>query len=187
MNTETNINAVKNWVEQLVVGESLCPFARRPLEAGRVRFAVTDAQSRAALLESLTEELVRLDQEPEVETTLLIHPNVLTDFLSYNQFLDKADALVRSLDMEGVFQIASFHPDYQFAGTRPDDAGNYSNRSPYPLLHLIREDSIEAAIESFPGIEDVPGRNIRHLEEIGSEALAERLQACLRDTGEPFP
>lgn len=187
MHNEAIINAVKSWVERFVVGESLCPFARRPLEAGRVRFAVTGAQSETALLESLTDELVRLSRQAALETTLLIHPNVLNDFLSYNQFLDEADALVRSLNMEGVVQVASFHPDYQFAGTKPGDAGNYTNRSPYPLLHLIREESIEAASRSFAGIENVPDRNIRHLQDIGTDALAERLQACLRDSTESFP
>lgn len=186
MNTEAIISAVRTWVEQIVVAESLCPFARRPLEADQIRFTVTDADNKIALLASLSDEVDLLTQNPTVETTLLIHPGVLDDFFAYNQFLDDVDELIRSKDMEGVFQIASFHPEYQFAGTAPDDAENYSNRSPYPLLHLIREASIEAAIESFDDIEGVPERNIHHLRTIGAEALKTRLQACFRDSTGPI-
>jgi hypothetical protein len=186
MNADATIRSVSTWVEQLVVGEQLCPFARLPLQSGRVRFEVTQATSADELLACLAEEIKRLEQTPEIETTLLIHPNVLTDFLTYNQFLDEVDALLRRLDMEGVFQVASFHPDYQFAGTEVEDAENYSNRSPYPLLHLLREASIETAIDSFENIDGVPDRNIRHLRQIGASALAERLNACFQDSDEPI-
>ncbi len=178
MNTESTIRAVRTWLTRFVIGEALCPFARRPFEAGRIRFAVTDAQSERALLDVLTREIERLSRDSEIETTLLIHPQVLTDFLTYNQFLDDAEALIRSMQMEGMFQIASFHPDYQFAGTNANDAGNYSNRAPFPLLHLIREDSVAAATESYADIDEIPRRNIRHLESIGSAELAARLRAC---------
>jgi hypothetical protein len=184
MNPDAIINPVRTWVEQLVIGEALCPFARRPLEADRVRFTVTDADSESALLASLEKEIARLERDSEIETTLLIHPRVLTDFIAYNQFLDKVDALLRSLSMEGVFQVASFHPDYQFSGTAHDDAENFSNRSPYPLLHLIREESVDAAIDSFDNIDDVPRRNIIHLRAIGTAVLTKRLQACLKDRGD---
>lgn len=185
MNTDAIIRSVRTWVEQFVVGEQLCPFARQPLESGGVRFVVTEARSTNVLLDCLAEEIARLAQTPEIETTLLIHPNVLTDFLTYNQFLDEVDALLRRLDLEGVFQVASFHPDYQFAGTEPEDAENYTNRSPSPMLHVLREERIEAAVASFKNIEGVPERNIRHLRQIGASALAERLNACFRDTDGP--
>ena len=186
MNADAIIRSVKTWIEQLVVGEKLCPFARQPLQAGRVRFAVTDTASSTGLLDRLGDELELLTRAPELETTLLIHPNVLTDFLTYNQFLDEVDALIRHLKLEGVFQVASFHPDYRFAGTAPEDAENYSNRSPYPLLHLLREESIEAAISSYPDIDGVPERNVMRLRQIGAEALATRLRACFRDTDGPI-
>jgi hypothetical protein len=184
--SEPIIRTVRTWVEQLVVGEKLCPFARQPLEAAKVRFVVTGAVGSAELLDRLSEEVDLLSQSAEIETTLLIHPHVLTDFPAYNQFLDEADALIRRLGVEGVFQVASFHPDYQFAGTAPGDAENYSNRSPYPLLHLLREESIEAAINAFPDIDGVPERNIQRLRQIGAQALAERLRDCFQDTDEPF-
>lgn len=186
MNTDAIIRSVRTWVEQLVVGEQLCPFARQPLQSGSVRFEVSEATDTAELLECLAEEIEKLVQTPELETTLLIHPNVLTDFLAYNQFLDEVDTLLRRLGMEGVFQVASFHPDYQFAGTEPGDAENYTNRSPYPLLHLLREESIETAIASFENIDRVSERNISHLEQIGAGSLAARLNACFRDSDGPI-
>jgi hypothetical protein len=171
-------NVVRTWVEDFVVAEQLCPFARQPLASGRVRFAVSAAESEEALLAALTEELQRLLESAEIETTLLIHPCVLNDFPNYNQFLDDADELLGRLDLEGVFQVASFHPDYQFAGTNADDAENYSNRSPYPLLHLLREENIEAAVKAHPDIDAVPERNIQHLGRIGAAELQRRLQDC---------
>ena len=181
MNTSEIINSVRIWVESLVITEGLCPFAHKELEQDRVRFSVTSSSSEEALLRALTEEMERLLDDPAVETTLLIHPQVLQGFDDYNQFLDLADALLEEQGLEGVFQIASFHPDYQFAGTESEDAENYSNRSPYPLLHLLREESIEQAVASFEGIEAVPERNIRHLEKIGASELQKRLLSCRLD------
>jgi uncharacterized protein len=162
----------------MVVGLDLCPFAKRELLHDRVRFAVTDATSDDQLTTALTDELALLQRDPSIETTLLIHPWVLEDFSAYNQFLDLADELLGQLNLEGVYQVASFHPQYQFAGTAPDDAENHTNRSPYPLLHLIREDSLERAIEAFPGVEDIPARNIRLMNEMGKEKLRALVQAC---------
>ncbi len=171
MNDRETIESVEAWVRTMVVGEHLCPFADRVLKDGRVRFTVTHATSEEALLEALAEELTRLNRDAGIETTLLIHPYVLVDFFDYNQFLDRADLLLRELDCEGVFQIASFHPDYQFADTAPDAPENYSNRSTYPLLHILREESVELAIAGYGDIEAVPSRNIAHLESLGVEAL----------------
>ena len=186
MNEETFISSVRAWLEQLVVAERLCPFARRPLEAGQVRFVATEADDEPALLTALSAEIERLKEDGNIETTLLIHPHALVDFHSYNQFLDEVDALLKRENVEGIFQVASFHPDYQFAGTEPGDAENYSNRSPYPMLHLLREKSIEAAIDTFQHIEEIPERNIRHLRDIGASVLAERLAACLGDSNGPI-
>ena len=116
--------------------------------------------------------------EPELETTLLIHPAVLSDFLDFNDFLGQADELLRRSGLEGVFQLASFHPHYQFAGTAPEDAENYTNRSPYPVLHLLREASLEAAIERYPDTADIPERNIERMESLGSARLKALLDDC---------
>ncbi len=174
MDESAIIQSVRTWVEGFVVGENLCPFAQRELMKDRVRFTVSSACREQALLIALREELAILKDNPEIETTLLIHPNVLQDFADYNQFLDPAEELLERLDLTGIFQIASFHPDYQFANTRVEDAENYSNRSPYPLLHLLREDSIERAVAAYEGIDRVPERNIEHLKNLGSAELRRR-------------
>jgi len=172
--------AVRRWVEDVVIDLNLCPFAKRELLAERVRFDVTDASTETELLEVLASELDRLVSTPAIETTLIIHPHVLSDFLQYNQFLDIADRLLVQLKLEGIFQIASFHPDYQFADTKADDAENFTNRSPYPVLHLLREDSLEKAIASTTDIDQVPLRNIETMKRIGTEALRSMLRACLQ-------
>ena len=133
---QTIIEAVRHWVEVMVVGLNLCPFAKRELINERVRFIETQATSEEALLNFLTHELNLLVKDDSIETTLLIHPHVLQDFFDYNQFLDLVDALLKELNVEGVFQVASFHPDYQFGGTNLNAAENYTNRAPYPLLHI---------------------------------------------------
>lgn len=179
------VNATRKWVEDVVVGYNLCPFAKKELVRDRVRFVVSDAADEDTLLQALHSELQRLDEEPEVETTVLIHPGVLQDFEAYNEFLDAADGLLAYLDMEGVYQIASFHPDYQFAGTDPESAENYTNRSPYPMLHLLREASLEAAIESHPDVDGIPGRNIKLTEELGVETMREALSNCIKSAKNP--
>ena len=170
--------SVRAWVESLVVGLNLCPFARRELMAERVRFSVSDATDEHALLRALELELERLDASPDIATTLLIHPGVMQDFFEYNQFLDAVDRLLAQLGLEGIYQVASFHPDYLFAGTAPGDPENYTNRSPYPLLHLLREDSLEQAIASHPDVAGIPQRNIALMNELGIETLEEMLAAC---------
>ncbi len=179
MNETDIINATRKWVEDVVVGYNLCPFAKRELVRNRVRFVVSEAETEDDLLHALHSELQRLDDEPEIETTLLIHPNVLQDFGPYNEFLDAADGLLAYLEMEGVYQIASFHPDYQFEGTEPDAAENYTNRSPFPMLHLLREASLEAAIDSYPDVEGIPHRNIELMEKLGVEKMQNILRSCL--------
>ena len=165
------IAATRRWVERAVIGLNLCPFAKAVYVKQQVRFVLSDASTPEALLEELAEELILLrDADPEqVDTTLIVHPDVLIDFLDYNDFLDNADAAVEALDLQGVIQVASFHPDYQFAGTMPDDISNYTNRSPYPTLHLLREDSVSRAVDAFPDADSIVDRNIETLDKLGME------------------
>ena len=177
-NPETYRQAVRHWVETLVVDLNLCPFAKRELVRDRIRFAVSEACSEESLLEQLHQELLLLEQNAEVETTLLIHPLVLQDFADYNDFLNLAEGLLQQMGLEGVYQIASFHPDYQFAGTEPQDVENYTNRTPYPLMHLIREASLAQAIANYPDPDNIPQRNIELVESMGEAKLKAMLQAC---------
>lgn len=178
MGHEKKIGPVRHWVETVVVGLNLCPFAKRELVNDRVRFSVSEAETEEQLLADLQAELELLNNDEAVETTLLIHPGVLQDFFDYNQFLNYVDSLLVQMELEGVYQVASFHPDYQFSGTRPDDVENYTNRSPYPMLHLIREDSLERAIAGYPHPERIPERNIELLESLGRDKMQALLKAC---------
>ena len=175
------IEQVSCWLETLVIGEGLCPFARQPYQAGRIRFVVSRAEDEETLLIELLRELLYLRETPreEAETSLLILPQMLQDFLDYNDFLDPVDALLEQEQMGGEFQIATMHPNYQFADTDFDDAQNYSNRSPYPILHLLREESLSHALEQFPHPEQIPERNIRHMQSLGSAALQQMLSQCM--------
>jgi hypothetical protein len=166
-----------------VVGLNLCPFAKRELVNDRVRFAVTDSTTEEQLLAALQAELELLNNDANIETTLLIHADVLQDFYDYNQFLNVADELLLQMNLDGVYQVASFHPHYQFGGTARDDAENYTNRSPYPMLHLIREESLERAIAGYPDVDQVPERNIALMNRLGQEKLQALLQACFDDVG----
>jgi len=161
----------RRWIERAVIGLNLCPFAKAVYVKQQVRLVLSDASTPEALLEELAEELLRLRDTPaeEIDTTLIVHPFVLEDFLDYNDFLDNADAAVDALDLQGVLQVASFHPQYQFAGAGPDDAGNYTNRSPWPTLHLLREDSVERAVAAFPDPDVIVERNLQTLEALGAE------------------
>ena len=161
------INSVRLWVESFVVELNLCPFAKRELANNRVRFAVIKAVTEEQLLMALQTELELLNDDSFIETTLLIHPHVLQDFYDYNEFLSVANSLLVEMKLEGVYQIASFHPDYQFAGTIPDDVENYTNRSPYPMLHLLREDNLEKAIANYPDADQIPTRNIELMNSLG--------------------
>jgi len=171
------------WVERAVIGLQLCPFARAPQVKGQVRYVVSEASNTATLLEALIDELQRLADEPaeRVETTLLIHPYVLADFADYNEFLAVAEAAVLELGLEGVLQVASFHPRYQFAGTSADDLGNATNRSPHPTLHLLREASIERALTAFPDPAAIFEANITTLEKLGADGWAALQQQCRDD------
>jgi len=178
-NDEEIILSVRQWVNAFVVELNLCPFAKYEMLNNRVRFATTKAITEDQLLLSLRDELAFLKGNSSVETTLLIHANALQDFYQYNQFLSYADNLLLEMGLEGIFQVASFHPDYQFGGTSPDDAENYTNRSPYPMLHLIREASIERAVAEYPNVDEIPTRNVALMNRLGRDRLKALFESIL--------
>lgn len=159
------------WLERAVIGLNLCPFAKAPHIKGQIHYAVSEAKGLEGLRDELIEQLQALAALPaeERETVLLIVPHMLRDFLDFNDFLDEADGVLQELDLEGEFQVASFHPDFQFADTEPDDITNFTNRSPYPTLHLIREASIDRAVEAFPEAEMIYEANMATMEKLGLE------------------
>ena len=163
------IAATRDWLEKAVIGLGLCPFAKAVHARGQIRIVVSAAQAPEALVDDLMTELRALQaaDPAAVDTTLLIHPGVLADFEDYNDFLDIADALLDELELSGVIQIASFHPQYRFEGTMRDAIENYTNRSPYPMLHLLREDSVEKAVTTYPDVADIPEKNIETMNRLG--------------------
>jgi hypothetical protein len=167
------IQKTRIWLEKVIVGLNLCPFAKPVLLKDQIRFALSKAKTTEDLLLDLVKELKLLKKESpsETETTLLIHPFVLIDFLEYNDFLPLADDVLKNFGYEGLFQIASFHPQYQFSGTLKDDIENFTNRSPFPMLHLLREDSVEKAIQSYPDVDKIPERNIRTMRKLTIDQL----------------
>jgi len=171
------VSKVKHWVERVVIGLDLCPFAEREYSHQRVFFIVSEANSEEALLSDLQTELIKHVNDPAIETTLLIHPYVLESYEDYNQFLALADELLKLMELDMEFQIAGFHPDYQFAEYSPNDVENYTNRSPYPMLHILRERSLDEAIDSHPDIHDVPLKNKERLRQMGIEKLRKILNA----------
>jgi hypothetical protein len=168
------VAATRHWLERAVIGLNLCPFAKAVHAKGQVRYVVSRADTPEALLEDLRAELQWLAaaDPQQTDTTLLIHPHVLGDFLDFNDFLALADQAVQDLGLEGELQVASFHPDYQFAGTDADDITNYTNRSPYPTLHLLREASIDRAVEAFPEPEAIYEANMATLRRLGHAGWA---------------
>jgi uncharacterized protein len=180
--SERALVETRAWVERAVIGLNLCPFAKAPQVKGQVRYALSEAREPQDLLVVLLDELNLLAATPaeRIETTLLIHPHVLTDFADYNDFLGLAEDAVAELGLDGVIQVASFHPRYQFEGTGADDLGNATNRSPYPTLHLLREASVERAVAAFPEAEAIFEANIATMERLGESGWA-RLQKQCRD------
>jgi len=162
---------VRRWLERAVIGLNLCPFAKAVYAKQQVRIVVSDASTPRALLAELGEELALLRDTPAetIDTTLLVHPQVLGDFLAYNDFLDQADALVEAMELDGVLQVASFHPQYQFADSAPDDVENLTNRAPHPILHLLREASVDRAVEAYPDPDAIVQRNIATVRALGFE------------------
>ena len=165
------IASTQRWLERAVIGLNLCPFAKGVYVKQQIRYAVTAATTAEGLLSELRHEFELLGQaDPgQMDTTLLIHPHVLTDFIDYHLFLTQADVAIRNLGQEGSLQIASFHPAYEFAGSAPGDIANCTNRSPHPMLHLLREASIDRAVAAFPEAATIYERNIETLRQLGHE------------------
>ena len=177
------------WLDRAVIGLNLCPFARAVRVKGQIRCIASDATDVETLLHTLCDEAQRLlDTDPAVcDTTLLVHPSVLNDFADYNDFLDLAEAVLADMGCEGTLQLASFHPDYQFAGTEPDDVTNATNRSPYPMLHLLREASVERAVRAFPEAADIYETNLRTMENLGAAGWQALQAQCRQDAATAAP
>ncbi|MCX7255224.1 MAG: DUF1415 domain-containing protein [Polaromonas sp.] len=169
MSDEEVIQQTRHWLEKAVIGLNLCPFAKAVYVKNQVRLVVSHARHADDLLEELDRELDLLVATPpeELDTTLLIHPTLFDDFLDFNDFLEVAEGVVDEHELEGVVQLASFHPKFQFDGTELDDIGNYTNRAPFAMLHLLREASIDRAVEAFPQAEAIFEENIKTLEKLG--------------------
>ncbi|MGR6831760.1 DUF1415 domain-containing protein [Aliivibrio wodanis] len=162
---------VQQWLEDVVIGLNLCPFAAKPNRNKQIKIFVSEATTEEVLLEDVLQELMNLDSKTaeELETTLVAIPNMLQDFMDYNFFLDWVDALIKQQEWEGIYQIATFHPDYCFGGAEPEDDENLTNRSPYPVLHLIREESMEKVLRHYPNPEAIPDTNIARVEALTPE------------------
>ena len=168
---DPTIERTQRWLSRAVIGLNLCPFAKAVHAKGQIRYVASVATTPEMLADELVRELELLAEASaeQVDTTLLIHPYVLQDFLDFNDFLDVADGIVDELELDGILQVASFHPQFQFENTEPDDITNFSNRSPYPTLHLLREDSVERAVDAFPDEQEIAATNIATLEKLGHE------------------
>lgn len=173
------IAPTRQWVEQVVVGHNFCPFARREIEANTVRYTVIEEAGLELLFKALEEECQRLDSDCQVETTLIILASGAESFFDFLDLLAQANDWLTDNRYEGIYQLASFHPDYCFADSRDDDPANYTNRSPFPTLHLIREDSMEQALARHPDPDGIPQRNIELARQLGKETLAKALADCL--------
>ena len=166
---------VRQWLEQVVIGMNLCPFAGAPYRNGQIRISVSQAATEETLLAHLQSELELIDETPAatVETTLLVIARILVEFNAYNEFLNEVDILLRQGGWEGKYQVASFHPQYRFRGTKEDDVCNLTNRSPWPILHIIREASIDRALSDHPEPETIPEKNIRTMQSLSPEERRE--------------
>ena len=171
MNIQKIEQEVQQWLEDVVIGLNLCPFAAKPNRNKQIKIFVSEASTEETLLEDVLQELMNLDSKTaeELETTLVAIPNMLQDFMDYNFFLDWVDALIKQQEWEGTFQIATFHPNYCFGGAEPEDDENLTNRSPYPVLHLIREESMAKVLKHYPNPEAIPDTNIARVEALSPE------------------
>jgi hypothetical protein len=172
------IDETKKWLESVVIAHNICPFAKRVFDDGGIYFAVENSTDVETCLENLLDECERLDENEALETTLLIYTKAFTDFDDYLDFVEIAERLLEVEDYEGIYQLASFHPNYCFEGSAENDAANYTNRSPYPMLHLLREHSLEKALGNYPNPEDIPENNIKLTRELGLQKMRETLAAC---------
>jgi len=169
---------VEQWLSSIVIDLNLCPFAKREYQLDRIRFKTSAARSEQEVLQDLIVELSLLTKRVEIETSLLILPLAMDDFLHFNDFLGFADTVLEEMKLDGIFQLASFHPKYQFSGTEFSDVENFTNRSPYPILHILREASLEKAIANHPNTEQIPEDNIALMKKLGNEHMQALLNAC---------
>lgn len=168
---QVTLRSVRRWFKKSVLGLNLCPFAKRPYHANKILFELSRGKNDEQCLSDLYLNLLRLDRQPEIETILLICPYHLTEFSHFNQFLSLAENLLELERWDGIYQIASFHPDYRFEGSDPQDRANWTNRSPYPVLHLLREESISSAVDAYKNIDDIPEQNIKTLRNLSDEEM----------------
>lgn len=169
---------VDNWLTSIVIDLNLCPFAQREYKRNSIRFKTSIAENEQDIVSDLVVELSLLSRQKEIETSLLILPIALVEFEDFNDFLGLADTLLEEMNLDGVFQIASFHPDYRFAGTSNDDAENYTNRAPYPILHILRESSLDWAIDEHPDTDQIPLDNIALMNTLGVKHMRKMLANC---------
>jgi len=172
------IEQTENWVNKVIVGLGFCPFAKPVVEAETIRYTVVEGFTPKVCLTALLSELERLDSEPELETTLMVFPTGFESFETYLDLVAVAEEFMAEQDYEGIYQLASFHPDYCFDGSKQDDPANFTNRSPYPSLHIIREASIEAVLEPIEHPEEIPERNIQLARDKGLQTMTELLESC---------
>ena len=172
------ITATQTWLKTIIIDYSLCPFAKRELDRGSIYFSVNHETDIERCLLDLLSEFERLNTDDGIETSLLIYAEAFKDFDDYLDFLELAEAVLSEQDYEGIYQLASFHPDYRFEGAPKDDPANYTNRSPYPMIHILRETSLEKAIDSYPNPEQIPERNIELMRELGIAKVQSLLAAC---------
>jgi hypothetical protein len=178
---ETVIAQTKKWVTDVVIACNFCPFAAREVKRNSIAYEVLENADAKSALQAVAQAFVLLENEPDIETFLLILPHQFTLFNEYLDLVELAEALLEKEDYEGVYQIASFHPEYMFAGTNESDPSNFTNRSPYPMLHFLREDSVSAAVDSHPDISEVPENNIAFTQEKGLVYMSQLLASCLQD------
>ncbi len=176
---ETAIKQTQQWIQEVVIGCNFCPFASKAVTQQTVHYRVDESIERATVLENVLKECARLDEDDTIETSFIIYTQSFNDFNEYLSLVELAEALMEEYDYEGVYQLASFHPDYLFADSTEDDASNYTNRSPYPMLHLLREASIEKAIERYDHPEDIPNRNIDFARKKGLAYMKMLRDSCL--------
>ena len=174
------IEHTKKWITDVVAGCNFCPFAGRELVRGSIYYKVLENAGTRAVLEAVVAAMQQLDEEPSIETTLLILPGSFENFDEYLDLVEDAEALLEKEGYEGIYQLASFHPRYLFAGSAESDASNYTNRSPYPMLHFLREESVSKAVDGYPGIEEVPDRNIQFAHEKGLLYMQQLLANCIK-------
>lgn len=180
LGNDAPITQTKKWLSTVVIGQNFCPFAKREYDTGRIHYAVIETADLSEQLEQIILHCAALDAELARETSLLIFPTTLGDFEDYLDLLDVATALLEKQGYEGVYQLASFHPDYCFTEITANDPSHYTNRSPYPMIHILREASVEAALAKYPNPEMIPARNIRVAQDMGLEAMQGLLAACFR-------